>query len=244
MNKTKIQWTEQTWNPITGCSKISDGCANCYAARMAKRLKAMGNPRYKNEFEVAMHSDLYDAPLKIKTPKMIFVNSMSDLFHEDVPDEDIMQIFDTMNKAFWHTFQVLTKRPERVLKMDNSGVLTWSNNIWMGTTVENNKYLHRIDSLRQTKAYVKFLSCEPLLGSLVNMDLDGIDWVIVGGESGPHSREMKEKWVLDIKDMCRNYNIPFFFKQWGGINKKKTGRLLQGKIYDEVPVRFYRPKEE
>ncbi len=237
MNKTKIQWTEQTWNPITGCSKISDGCLNCYAARMAKRLKAMENPRYRNEFEVTMHNDLYDVPIRIKTPKMIFVNSMSDLFHEDVPDEDILKIFDTMNKASWHTFQVLTKRPERVLKMDDSGMLSWSNNIWMGTTVENDKYLHRIDCLRQTKAYVKFLSCEPLLGSLTTMDLNGIDWVIVGGESGPHSREMKEKWVLDIKDMCRTHNIPFFFKQWGGINKKKTGRVLQGKIYDEFPLK-------
>lgn len=237
MNKTKIQWTEQTWNPITGCSKISDGCLNCYAARMAKRLKAMGNSRYRNEFEVTMHNDLYDVPIRIKTPKMIFVNSMSDLFHEDVPDEDILKIFDTMNKASWHTFQVLTKRPERVLKMDDSGMLSWSNNIWMGTTVENDKYLHRIDCLRQTKAYVKFLSCEPLLGSLTTMDLNGIDWVIVGGESGPHSREMKEKWVLDIKDMCRTHNIPFFFKQWGGINKKKTGRVLLGKIYDEFPLK-------
>lgn len=237
MNKTKIQWTEQTWNPITGCSKISDGCLNCYAARMAKRLKAMENPRYRNEFEVTMHNDLYDVPIRIKTPKMIFVNSMSDLFHKDVPDEDILKIFDTMNKASWHTFQVLTKRPERVLKMDDSGMLSWSNNIWMGTTVENDKYLHRIDCLRQTKAYVKFLSCEPLLGSLTTMDLNGIDWVIVGGESGPHSREMKEKWVLDIKDMCRAHNIPFFFKQWGGINKKKTGRVLQGKIYDEFPLK-------
>jgi protein gp37 len=236
MNKTKIQWTEMTWNPITGCTKISDGCLNCYAARMAKRLKAMGNPRYLNEFEVTVHKDLLEVPLDIKQPKMIFVNSMSDLFHKDVPDATIVKVFETMNKAHWHTFQVLTKRPERVLAMDQAGLLKWSPNIWMGTTVENDKYIDRIDKLRETKANIKFLSCEPLLGSLKDISLEKIDWVIVGGESGPKSREIKKEWVLELKDLCEKDGVAFFFKQWGGINKKKSGRMLDGKTYDEYPV--------
>lgn len=236
MNKTKIQWTEMTWNPITGCTKISDGCLNCYAARMAKRLKAMRNPRYINEFEVTVHKDLLEIPLDIKQPKMIFVNSMSDLFHKDVPDDIIIKVFETMNKANWHTFQVLTKRPERVLEMDKASLLKWSPNIWMGTTVENDKYVDRIDMLRETKANIKFLSCEPLLGSLKDISLEEIDWVIVGGESGPKSREMKKGWVLELKDLCEKNGVAFFFKQWGGINKKKSGRLLDGKTYDGYPV--------
>lgn len=235
MNKTKIQWTEMTWNPITGCTKISDGCLNCYAARMAKRLKAMGNPRYLNEFEVTVHKDLLEVPLDIKQPKMIFVNSMSDLFHIDVPDAIIVKVFETMNKAHWHTFQVLTKRPERVLAMDQAGLLKWSPNIWMGTTVENDKYIDRIDKLRETKANIKFLSCEPLLGSLKDISLEEIDWVIVGGESGPKSREIKKEWVLELKDLCEKDGVAFFFKQWGGINKKKSGRMLDGKTYDQYP---------
>lgn len=236
MNKTKIQWTEMTWNPITGCTKISDGCLNCYAARMAKRLKAMGNPRYINEFAVTVHKDLLEVPLDIKQPKMIFVNSMSDLFHKDVPDDIIIKVFETMNKAHWHTFQVLTKRPERVLAMDQAGLLKWSSNIWMGTTVENDKYVDRIDKLRETKANIKFLSCEPLLGSLKDISLEEIDWVIVGGESGPKSREMEKEWVLELKELCEKDGVAFFFKQWGGINKKKSGRLLDGKTYDGYPV--------
>ena len=236
MNKTKIQWTEMTWNPITGCTKISDGCLNCYAARMAKRLKAMGNPRYINEFEVTVHKDLLEVPLDIKQPKMIFVNSMSDLFHKDVPDAIIVKVFETMNKAHWHIFQVLTKRPERVLAMDQAGLLKWSPNIWMGTTVENDKYIDRLDKLRETKANIKFLSCEPLLGSLKDISLEEIDWVIVGGESGPKSREMKKEWVLELKELCEKDGVAFFFKQWGGINKKKSGRMLDGKTYDEYPV--------
>lgn len=224
-----------TWNPITGCTKISDGCMNCYAARMAKRLKAMGNPRYINEFDVTVHKDLLEVPLDIKQPKMIFVNSMLDLFHKDVPDDIIIKVFETMNKAHWHTFQVLTKRPERVLEMDQAGLLKWSPNIWMGTTVENDKYVDRIDKLCETKANIKFLSCEPLLGSLKDISLEEIDWVIVGGESGPKSREMKKEWVLELKDLCEKHGVAFFFKQWGGINKKKSGRLLDGKTYDGYP---------
>ena len=224
-----------TWNPITGCTKISDGCLNCYAARMAKRLKAMGNPRYINEFAVTVHKDLLEVPLDIKQPKMIFVNSMSDLFHKDIPDDIIIKVFETMNKAHWHTFQVLTKRPERVLEMDQAGLLEWSPNIWMGTTVENDKYVDRIDKLRETKANIKFLSCEPLLGSLKVISLEEINWVIVGGESGPKSREMKKEWVLELKDLCEKDGVAFFFKQWGGINKKKSGRMLDGKTYDQYP---------
>lgn len=236
MNKTKIQWTEMTWNPITGCTKISDGCANCYAARMAKRLKAMGNPRYTNEFAVTVHEDLLDVPLGIKQPKMIFVNSMSDLFHEDVPDDIIIKIFETMNRAYWHTFQVLTKRPKRLQEMEKLGLLNWSPNIWMGVTVENNNYIDRINELRNTKANIKFLSCEPLLGSLKNINIENNDWVIVGGESGPKSREMKKEWVMEIKELCEEKGVAFFFKQWGGTNKKKSGRLLDGKTYDYYPV--------
>lgn len=236
MNKTNIQWTEMTWNPTTGCTKISDGCLNCYAARMAKRLKAMGNPRYINEFQLTLQEDLIKVPINIKQPKLIFVNSMSDLFHEDVPDSFIMKVFDTMNKAKWHTFQLLTKRPERALAMDQEGKLQWSANIWMGTTVENYKYIERIDLLRQMKSNIKFISFEPLLSSVGQVDLDKMDWVIVGGESGPKSREIKKEWVIEIKDNCRRNNVAFFFKQWGGTNKKKNGRILDGKTYDEYPM--------
>lgn len=225
-----------TWNPITGCTKISDGCVNCYAARMAKRLKAMGNPRYTNEFAVTAHEDLLEVPLGIKQPKMIFVNSMSDLFHEDVSDDIIIKVFETMNKAHWHTFQVLTKRPKRLHAMDDLGLLRWSPNIWMGVTVESDKYIDRINELRNTKANIKFLSCEPLLGSLKSIDIENIDWVIVGGESGPKSREMKKEWVIEIKELCEKNEVAFFFKQWGGTNKKKSGRLLDGQTYDYYPT--------
>lgn len=228
-----------TWNPITGCSKVSEGCKNCYAERMAKRLKAMGNPRYENGFEIAVHKDLFEKPLTIKQPKVIFVNSMSDLFHKDVTDEVIIALFDIMNRASWHTFQILTKRPERVLEMDNAGLLKWSPNIWMGTSVESAQYLNRVRDLSLTKATIKFLSCEPLIGSLDGICLDGIDWVIVGGESGPKAREMKREWVIDIRNECEKCEVPFFFKQWGGVNKKKTGRLLDGKTYDEYPSKSH-----
>lgn len=196
----------------------------------------MGNPRYTNEFAVTVHEDLLDVPLGIKQPKMIFVNSMSDLFHEDVPDDIIIKIFETMNRAYWHTFQVLTKRPKRLQEMEKLGLLNWSPNIWMGVTVENNNYIDRINELRNTKANIKFLSCEPLLGSLKSIDIENIDWVIVGGESGPKSREMKKEWVMEIKELCEEKGVAFFFKQWGGTNKKKSGRLLDGKTYDYYPT--------
>ena len=222
---------------MTGCTKISDGCKHCYAERMAKRLKAMGNERYKDGFKVTVQEDLINQPLHMIKPKMIFVNSMSDLFHDDVPEEVIIRIFETMNQAHWHTFQVLTKRPERMLEMDQRGVLNWTENIWMGVTVESDKYYDRVIQLKKSHAKTKFVSCEPLIGKVSFRSLRGIDWIIVGGESGPGSRPMDAEWVLTIKEKCEEANVPFFFKQWGGINKKKTGRELEGQIYDEYPER-------
>lgn len=234
--KTKIEWTEITWNPVTGCRKISPGCMNCYAERMATRLRQMGAVRYKNGFKITLHEDIAELPLKWKKPQMVFVNSMSDLFLEDVPSQFIKKIFDVMHKAHWHTFQVLTKRAERLLELSRE--LSWSPNIWMGVAVENEDYTHRIDHLRKTDAHIKFLSVEPLLGPIPNLDLEGIDWVIVGGESGPGARLMKPEWVLDIRDQCQRVDVPFFFKQWGGVNKKKAGRELEGRIWDEMPRIF------
>ena len=233
MSASKIEWTETTWNPITGCTKISPGCKNCYAERMAYRLKAMGSPSYKNGFELTCHPDLIHTPLKWKKNKIIFVNSMSDLFHNDVPLNFIKKIFETMLAASHHQFQILTKRAERLYEINDS--LIWPKNVWMGVSVENSDYINRINFLRQTNAAIKFLSIEPLLGPLPNVDLRGIDWVIVGGESGPGSRPMKEEWVMEIKNECLKNKIPFFFKQWGGVNKKKTGRLLNGKLWDQMP---------
>lgn len=232
-NNSSIEWTESTWNPITGCSKISEGCNNCYAERMAKRLQAMGQKNYKNGFDLALHEHVINAPLKWKVPQIIFVNSMSDLFHEDVPLQFILKIFAVMNIANWHIFQILTKRSARLLEL--SKYLNWSDNIWMGVTVENNNYLYRIKDLQKIKAKIKFLSLEPLLGSLRNLDLDKIDWVIVGGESGPKARPIEKKWITDIRDQCLSKKIPFFFKQWGGFNKKKNGRILDGDIWEEIP---------
>lgn len=232
--KSKIEWTESTWNPVTGCTKISPGCKNCYAERMAKRLEAMGQPNYANGFSLTVHPHVVAAPLSWKAPQVIFVNSMSDLFHKDVPLAFIQKVFDVMKRAHWHQFQILTKRSGRLLQLDPS--LAWAGNVWMGVSVETERYQHRIDDLRQTSAVVKFLSLEPLLGSLPSLDLAGIDWVIVGGESGPRARPMDEEWVLDIRDQCVDQGVPFFFKQWGGTNKKKAGRILQGRTWDEMPV--------
>ncbi|NLI41895.1 MAG: phage Gp37/Gp68 family protein [Caldisericales bacterium] len=231
--KSKIEWTQSTWNPITGCTKVSPGCKYCYAERMAKRLQAMGKPAYQNGFQVTIHEDIFDYPIHLKTPRLIFVNSMSDLFHEEVPDDIIFRLFDVMNRASWHTFQVLTKRSERLSQI--SPFVEWTNNIWAGVSVENADYLYRIDALRSTNAKIKFLSLEPLLGPLLNIDLTGIDWVIVGGESGPGSRKMESDWVVNIRDTCLRQNVPFFFKQWGGTNKKKNGRLLEDRTWDELP---------
>jgi protein gp37 len=230
---TTIEWTDSTWNPVTGCTKISVGCKNCYAERLALRLQAMGNPSYKNGFSITLHKDTIELPLKWKKPQTIFVNSMSDLFHEDISLEFILRVFDIMHRADWHRFQILTKRSKRMLEL--SPKLSWASNIWMGVTVEAENYTHRIDHLRATDARVKFLSLEPLLGPISNLYLKGIDWVIVGGESGPKARPMKKEWVLDIKNQCQNKQIPFFFKQWGGINKKKAGRELEGRLWSEIP---------
>ncbi len=234
MSASSIEWTESTWNPVTGCTKISAGCKNCYAERMAKRLKAMGQPNYVNGFQVAMHERAVHLPLTWKRPQAIFVNSMSDLFHKDVSRDFILRLFGVMNEAHWHRFQVLTKRAGRLGQMNGS--LQWAENIWMGVSVENRACIDRIDYLRRTDAAVKFLSIEPLIGPVGEIDLTGIDWVIVGGESGPGSRPMDASWVRDIRDQCLATSMPFFFKQWGGTNKKKAGRILDGLTWDEMPV--------
>jgi protein gp37 len=229
-----IEWTDATWNPVTGCTKISPGCKHCYAERLAKRLKAMGQANYRNGFELTMHPRMLELPLHWKSPKRIFVNSMSDLFHERVPDAYIKQVFNVMRRAEWHQYQVLTKRSERILALSKE--LPWAPQIWMGVSVENEKYMSRIGDLRKSGAHVKFLSLEPLLGPLSNLDLTGIDWVIVGGESGPGARAMNSDWVTEIRDQCLDAGAAFFFKQWGGVQKKKTGRLLDGRTWDGMPA--------
>lgn len=231
--KSPIEWTESTWNPVTGCTKISDGCKNCYAEKLALRLKAMGQANYKDGFKLTLQPKMLELPLGWKKSQTIFVNSMSDLFHKKVPLDYIQKVFDVMAKADWHQFQVLTKRSERLKEVSKD--LNWQPNIWMGVSVENQKVIHRIDELRESDAHIKFLSIEPLLGSLPKLDLTGIDWVIVGGESGSKARSMKEEWVLEVKDQCEEQNIPFFFKQWGGVRKHKTGRTLLGKTWDDMP---------
>jgi protein gp37 len=234
---SKIQWTDVTWNPITGCSKISAGCDNCYAERMAARLKAMGSPKYRDGFKLALHRGLLGKPLKWKKPSLVFVNSMSDLFHRDVPIGFINEAFDAMRMADWHIFQILTKRIDRAASGD-CGHLAWPNNVWIGATVENRDVIRRIDLLREIPAAVKFVSFEPLLGPLPRLDLKGIDWVIAGGESGPGARPMKGEWVAGIQKTCSDQGIPFFFKQWGGPNPKKKGRLLNGVEHSEMPRAF------
>lgn len=240
--KSKIEWTETTWNPTTGCSKISDGCKNCYAERMALRLQAMGQHNYRKGFIPTEHPHMLDAPLGWKKPHIVFVNSMSDLFHEDISVQFILRVFEVMRKASWHTFQVLTKRSSRLKGLD--AIIDWPPNVWMGVTVENNKYKCRIDDLRKTRAKIKFLSVEPLIGHLADINLGGIDWVIVGGESGPRARPMEKQWVEDVRGNCLSRNIPFFFKQWGGVNKKKNGRLLDGRVWSERPIiHTYQPTQ-
>ena len=231
---SSIEWTEATWNPVTGCDKISPGCKHCYAERMAERLQAMGQRNYQKGFELTLQERALLLPLSWKKPQTIFVNSMSDLFHRNVPANFIGRVFDVMSRAHWHQYQVLTKRADRLEELSSS--LTWQPNIWMGVSVENEDYTFRVDHLRRTDAAVKFLSLEPLLGPLPHLDLAGIHWVIVGGESGPGTRPMKEEWVLDIRDQCLSARVPFFFKQWGGVNKKKAGRLLEGQTWDQLPL--------
>ena len=230
---SSIEWTESTWNPVSGCTKVSAGCLNCYAERMAMRLQAMGQERYANGFNVALHCEALAEPYQWKKSRVVFVNSMSDLYHEKIPVDFIRKVFAVMNENKQHTFQILTKRSGRLCEL--APLLEWSENIWMGVTIENNDYVGRADDLRKVNAAVKFLSLEPLLGPLPDLKLDGINWVIIGGESGPGARSMKKEWVLDIKRKCENKKIPFFFKQWGGVNKKKAGRLLRGRTWDNYP---------
>ena len=233
MSESSIEWTEITWNPVTGCNKISAGCKHCYAEVMSRRLKAMEQPKYTNGFQLTLHESELKRPSTWKKPRVVFVNSMSDLFHKDVPFEFIQAVFEVMKESSMHTFQVLTKRSDRLKEL--SPHLDWPPNVWQGVSVENSNFFHRIDDLRQTGAKVKFLSLEPLLGPLTNMNLDGIDWAIVGGESGPGARPMKESWVREIQEQCEKAQVAFFFKQWGGVRKKSAGRMLDGRTWDEMP---------
>lgn len=233
MARTKIEWTDVTWNPTTGCTKISAGCKNCYAERLAKRLQAMGIEKYKDGFSLKLHPEVLLTPYSWKNRSFVFVNSMSDLFHKDIPLSFIQKVFKVMNDNQLHIFQVLTKRTDILLEY--SKYLKWTNNIWIGATVENQDYIYRIDELRKVDAHIRFLSLEPLIGKIENLNLSNINWVIVGGESGPNARLMKKEWVIEIKEQCQKQMVPFFFKQWGGANKKKTGRLLEGKTWDEKP---------
>ncbi len=234
MSTTTIEWTEATWNPVTGCSKISPGCAHCYAERMAKRLQAMGQPNYRDGFAVRTHERMLDLPLSWAKPRMVFVNSMGDLFHEEVPFEFIERVFSVMQATPRHTYQLLTKRADRLCEV--APRLPWPDNVWMGVTVEDNERLARVDKLREVPAAVRFLSVEPLLGPLPDLDLDGIDWVIVGGESGPGARRMQEEWAVAVRDSCVAASVPFFFKQWGGVRKRAAGRELESRIWDQMPV--------
>jgi protein gp37 len=234
-NTSQIEWTDATWNPVTGCNKVSPGCKQCYAERLANRLMAMGQDNYRNGFSLTLQPQMLEHPFTWRKPRRIFVNSMSDLFHEAVPINYILQVFDVMRAADWHQYQILTKRSERLLSL--SGRIKWLKHIWMGVSIESDAYCHRASHLRQTAAEIKFLSLEPLLGPLTSLSLEGIDWVIVGGESGPGARPMRAEWVEAIRDRCLKSGVPFFFKQWGGKRKSRTGRTLDGRTWDEMPVR-------
>jgi protein gp37 len=235
-----IEWTESTWNPVTGCTKISPGCKHCYAERMAMRLQAMGQSNYERGFKVSLQDRMLELPLTWRKRQTVFVNSMSDLFHEEVPDAFIRRVFDVMGRASWHTFQILTKRVERMEGLGRN--LEWPDNVWAGVSVETRKYLDRIDYLRRVPARVRFVSFEPLLERLGEIDFTGIDWVIVGGESGPGARPMEQAWVVEIREQCLAASVPFFFKQWGGTNKKKAGRLLNGRTWEGVPATVVAPR--
>ncbi len=234
MIRSRIEWTDTTWNPVTGCSRTSPGCDNCYAERMAKRLQAMGSPRYVNGFDVTLHWDKVREPLNWRQRRRVFVNSMSDLFHESVPESFVGAVFDTMAAAHWHEFQVLTKRARRFPLV--SPDLEWPNNVWLGVSVESQEYAWRVDYLREVPAAVRFLSIEPLVGPVERLNLEGIHWVIVGGESGPGARPMSIEWARTIRDQCVAESVPFFFKQWGGVHKSRTGRVLDGRTWDEFPM--------
>lgn len=233
-HKSPIEWTDATWNPVTGCTKISPGCKYCYAERLALRLKAMGQLNYQNGFKLTLQPHMLERPLRWREPRRIFVNSMSDLFHEDVPRHYVVSVFATMRAAHWHQFQVLTKRSWRLAEFDRERPV-WASNIWMGVSVEGPAYVNRIEHLRSTGARVKFLSIEPLLARMPRLNLAGIDQVIVGGESGPQARPMDAVWVRELRDMCETQGVAFFFKQWGGVNKAAAGRELDGRTYDGMP---------
>jgi protein gp37 len=231
--RSNIEWTEMTWNPVTGCTKISQGCKHCYAERMARRLEAMGSDRYRNGFNVTLHPDLLDVPRRWRQARIVFVNSMSDLFHDDIPLAYIQRVFATMRDCPHHTFQVLTKRSERLAEL--APRLPWPNNVWMGVSVEDARVIHRVADLQSVPAAVRFMSLEPLIGPLDALPLEGIHWAIVGGESGPRARPLRKEWVTSIFRQCRAARVPFFFKQWGGVRKDLTGRELNGRIYNEIP---------
>lgn len=233
MSITKIEWTEATWNPVTGCCKVSPGCLNCYAERMAKRLQAMGQLNYRDGFAVRTHDHMLELPTTWSKSRMVFVNSMGDLFHEEVPVEFISRVFKVMERTPHHTYQLLTKRANRLTEV--APLLPWPRNVWMGVTVEDNERLSRVERLLEVPSTVRFLSVEPLLEPLSDLFLDGIDWVIVGGESGPGARPMKADWALDIRDTCVDAGVPFFFKQWGGVRKKAAGRELENRTWNEIP---------
>jgi protein gp37 len=238
--QSKIEWTEATWNPVRGCTKISDGCKHCYAETFAERFRGVKGHAYQQGFDLRLVPEKLAEPLRWRNPKMIFVNSMSDLFHEGVPDEYVKAVAEVMVAAKWHTYQVLTKRSERLRQILNSSLRFAANekHIWWGVSVENRKFgLPRIEDLRSTNAAIKFLSVEPLLEDLGELNLKGIDWVIVGGESGHGARPMKKEWVVSVREQCRHEGVPFFFKQWGGVRKSAAGRRLDGKTYDEFPER-------
>jgi protein gp37 len=233
-DNSRIEWTEATWNPVTGCSKVSPGCAHCYAETFAERWRGLPGHPYQQGFDLRLWPERLEVPLRWRRPRTIFVNSMSDLFHEEIPAEYVAEIFDVMQRADWHVFQILTKRPERLEALADD--LPWPPNVWMGVSIENRRFVHRADYLRRTPAQTKFISAEPLLGPLEGLDLSGIDWLIAGGESGPRHRPMDVEWARDLRDRCVEENVAFFFKQWGGIRSKSGGRMLDGRKWDELPT--------
>jgi protein gp37 len=232
--QSTIEWTDATWNPVTGCTKVSPGCDHCYAETFAERWRGVPGHPYEHGFDLSLRPERLEEPLRWKSPKLVFVNSMSDLFHRDVPDDYIVSVFDVMRRATWHQFQLLTKRAERLLRLARK--LTFAPNVWVGVSVESPKYYWRINMLQRVPAEIRFLSCEPLLAPLPELPLSGIGWVIVGGESGPGARPMSPQWVRSIRHQCRVARVPFFFKQWGGVRKKELGRELDGKTYDALPA--------
>jgi len=233
-DNSAIEWTEATWNPVTGCHQVSPGCAHCYAKTFAERWRGTPGHPYEHGFDLQIWPHRLEQPLKWKRPRTIFVNSMSDLFHEDIPDTYIEQVFDVMGRADHHTFQILTKRHERLREI--APKLTWHPNVWMGVSIENRRFVHRADYLRDVQAAVRFISAEPLLGSLDGLDLTGIDWLIAGGESGAKHRTVKVQWLRELRDQCVKAEVAYFFKQWGGHRAKTGGRLLDGRTWDQVPI--------